>query len=266
MTTDDRRPFVGDRLLSLAAGTALDVSPPDLVDVAAAAGFPAVGVWFDATTFTTSVARQVRARLDHHGLLALDIEPIMLTAGDHQDHGEAIVDAAFEVGARHVLVASRQPDDGLVAARLAALAERCAGTEVVLVLEFLPALATRTLQQATSIVARVDHPNVRVLVDALHLARSGGTPADVAALPPGTVPYLQLCDAPAVLADTSPAGLIHEALHARLLPGEGDLPLQALLDAVPGVPVSFEQRSAPLRERHPDPVERARAVRASVIS
>ncbi len=255
---------MGDRLLSLAAGTALDVAPDDLVDVAAAAGFPAVGVWFDAATFTTAVARQVRTRLDHHGLVALDLEPIMLNVGDHQDHGERIIDAAVEVGARHILVASRQPDDALVAERLTQLIQRCAGTGVVLVLEFLPALATRTLVQAASIVARVDHPDVRVLVDALHLARSGATAADVAALPRGTVPYLQLCDAPAVLDDTSPAGLIHEALHARLLPGNGDLALQALLDAVPGVPVSFEQRSAPLREQYPDPVERARAVLASV--
>jgi sugar phosphate isomerase/epimerase len=262
----DTRPFVGERVLSLAAGTALDVSPPDLVDVAAAAGFDAVGVWFDAATFTTAMARRVRARLDHHGLIALDLEPIMLNVGDHVDHGEAIVDAALEVGARHVLVASRQPNDALVAERLAALAARCAGTDLMLVLEFLPALATRTLQQAVAIVTAVDHPQVRVLVDALHLARSGGTPADVAALAAGTVPYLQLCDAPADLGDTSPAGLIHEALHARLLPGEGDLPLQALLDAVPEVAVSFEQRSAALRDRYPDPVARARAVLASVRS
>lgn len=261
----DRRPHVGDRLLSLAAGTALDVGPADLVDVAAAAGFPAVGVWYDATTFTPAVARDVRARLDHHGMIALDVEPIMLNVGDHQDHGEAIVEAAFEVGARHVLVASRQPDDGAVADRLAQLAQRCAGTDLRLVLEFLPALATRTLPQALAIVQRVAHPNVGVLVDALHLVRSGGTPVDVAALDAGVVPYLQLCDAPATLDDTSPMGLIHEALHTRLLPGEGDLPLQALLDAAPGVPVSFEQRSIALRERYPDPVERARAVLASVL-
>jgi hypothetical protein len=59
-------------------------------------------------------------------------------------------------------------------------------------------------------------------------------------------------------------GLIREALHGRLLPGEGELPLDRLLAAVPEVPISFEVRSAWLRDTFPDPVERARAVLASV--
>jgi sugar phosphate isomerase/epimerase len=261
-TTDDRRPHVGGRLLSLAAGTHIDIAPPETVDAAAAAGFPAVGVWFDADTWTDDVARAVRSRLEHHGLVALDIEPIMLSPDG--DHGEAIVDAAFAVGARNILVASREPDDGRVAARLAELAARVEGSDIRLVLEFLPALATRTLAQAVAIVERVAHPNVGVLIDALHLARAGETPADVAAVPGHLFPYLQLCDAPASIDDTSPRGLIHEALHARLLPGEGALPLDALLAAVPDVPISFELRSAHLRDSIPDPVERARVVLASV--
>lgn len=258
----DRQPHVGERLLSLAAGTHIDVSPPDTVDAAAAAGFRAVGVWFDAETWSDEVARSVRSRLDHHGLVALDIEPIMLTPAG--DHGEAIVDAAVAVGARNILVASREPDDGRVAARLAELAERAEGTGIALVLEFLPALSTRTLAQATAIVERVAHPQVGVLIDALHLARAGETPGDVRRVSSHLLPYLQLCDAPATIDDTSPMGLIHEALHARLLPGQGALPLDELLAAVPGVPLSFEVRSAHLRDTIPDPVERARAVLASV--
>ena len=52
------------RLLSIAAGTILDVDPPGAVDVAFAAGFPACGVWFDASTWTDGVARDVRTRLE----------------------------------------------------------------------------------------------------------------------------------------------------------------------------------------------------------
>ena len=37
-----------DRLLSLAAGTVLDLQPPEAVGVAADAGFGAVGVWHDS--------------------------------------------------------------------------------------------------------------------------------------------------------------------------------------------------------------------------
>lgn len=258
----DRRPQVGSRLLSLAAGTVPDIGPADAVDAAAAAGFPAVGVWFDPATWSAQVLRSVAARLDHHGLIALDVEPIMLGSAD--DHGEAIVDAAVELGARHVLVASREADNGAVAARLAALAARADGSAVTLVLEFLPALGVRSFAQASAIVDAVDHPAVGVLVDALHLARADETPEVLRAAPAGLLPYLQLCDAGAPPDDTSPMGLIREALHERLLPGEGTLPLDGLLAAVPEVPISFEVRSAWLRDTYPDPVERARAVLTSV--
>jgi sugar phosphate isomerase/epimerase len=262
LSVPDRRPHVGSRLLSLAAGTVPEFAPAETVDAAAAAGFPAVGVWFDPATWSPQVLRSVAARLDHHGLVALDVEPIMLGSAD--DHGEAIVDAAIELGARHVLVASREADNGAVAARLATLAGRVEGSAVTLVLEFLPALGVRTFAQANAIVDQVAHPGVGVLVDALHLARAGEAPEVLRAAPAGRLPYLQLCDAGAPPDDTSPMGLIREALHERLLPGDGMLPLDRLLACVPEAPISFEVRSAWLRDTYPDPVERARAVFASV--
>jgi hypothetical protein len=51
-----------------------------------------------------------------------------------------------------------------------------------------------------------------------------------------------------------------EALHGRLLPGDGELPLDAVLAAVPDVPLSLELRSTALMDAHPDPTDRARAV------
>ena len=51
-------------------------------------------------------------------------------------------------------------------------------------------------------------------------------------MPQRLLPYLQVADAPA---DTpgDRASLRDEALHGRLLPGEGVLPLDAVLAAVP---------------------------------
>jgi sugar phosphate isomerase/epimerase len=76
-----------------------------------------------------------------------------------------------------------------------------------------------------------------VIVDALHLARSGGTPADVAALvarTPGRFPVVHLCDAPAVPRSDSPEALAEESREDRLLPGDGELPLLRLLAATAG--------------------------------
>ena len=254
------------RTISLAAGTVLDVGPAEAVDVAAGAGFASVGIWFDAATWSDAVADEVRVRAAQRGVSILDIEPIMLVpAGSSTaDNGEAIVDAAIRIGARNILVASRDTDDARVADRLCVLADRLAGTNIRLVLEFLPILGVRTLPQALSIVAAADRPCLGVLVDNLHLSRAGHLPADLAAVDKHLLPYIQVCDAPAVPADVVPAALLYEALHGRLLPGEGGLPIAELLDVVPAVPLSLELRSETLRTLYPNPVERARAVRLSM--
>jgi sugar phosphate isomerase/epimerase len=128
------------------------------------------------------------------------------------------------------------------------------------VLEFLPIFTIATLHDAVAVVQEANRPNGGVLVDTLHLARSGGSVEDIATVPLWLFPYLQLADATARPDDPSPANLREEALHGRLLPGEGALPLAATLAAVPNVPISVELRSRPLMERYPDPTERARAV------
>jgi hypothetical protein len=64
------------------------------------------------------------------------------------------------------------------------------------------------------------------------MARAGETAASIAALDPGLIAYAQICDGgPAQPVDA--ASLMAEARGARLLPGEGALPLNDMLDALP---------------------------------
>jgi sugar phosphate isomerase/epimerase len=246
-----------NRLVSLAAGTVLDVDPVAAVDVAAAAGYGAVGIWFDPDTFTPMVAKAVRRRLDATGLVALDVEPIIL--GPEGDPGDALVDAAGEIGARFILLASRWRDHDAAVARTAALCERARPLGVTIAVEFLPPFAVGTLAQAVAFAAAVAAANCGVLVDTLHLDRSRGTVAELAEVPRAVLPYLQLADAPAAWGPD----WRDEALHGRLLPGEGDLPLVDVLRVVADVPVSVELRSRALMDGYPDAVERARVVLAA---
>jgi sugar phosphate isomerase/epimerase len=84
-----------------------------------------------------------------------------------------------------------------------------------------------TLGQAAEIVRRAGCRNGGVLLDALHLARSGGSPSDIRALEAGLIRSVQLCDAP--IAPPSPEGIIEEARNHRLPPGHGELPLRELI-------------------------------------
>ena len=251
---------VTGRLLSLAAGTVLDVDPVRAVEVAAAAGFGAVGIWFDPQSWTPAQGTAVADRLRSTGLTALDIEPVILGRGT--DPGDAVVDAAAEIGARHVLVAGGPAEPAAVLDRFATLCDRAAAAGTGVVLEFLPIFRVDRLAAAVRIVTEAARPNGGVLVDTLHLARSGGHPADLRRVPRHLMPYLQVADA----ADPGPdsvAALREEALYGRLLPGDGELPLAETLAEVPDVPLSFELRSEALMSAYPDPVERARAVLAA---
>lgn len=259
---------MGNRLVSLAAGTMLDVGPADAVSVAADAGWPAVGIWFDPGTWDDRTARQVTDRLASTGSIALDVEPIILAPDGPlmTDAAARLVDAARTIGARNVLVASRDPDPSRVAGSLALLCDRVSGTDIRIVLEFLPIMAVRTLAEAVTIVERVDHASAGVLVDVLHLIRSGGTTADIAHVDPELLPYAQLCDVDPVAPDDV-RGLLDEALHGRLLPGDGVAPLADLIAALPpGCPLSLEMRSRRLMADFPDPLARATAVlRATLL-
>ena len=251
-------PTDADRLVSLAAGTILDVGPADAVTTAHEAGWPACGIWFDPGTWTDRTTELVRTRLRDTGMIALDIEPVILSGAG--DPGDALIDAAIELAARYVLVASRVPPSTEVIDRFGALCDRAVDGGVTVVLEFLPIFGIGTLEQALSVVRSAGRSNGGVLVDTLHLARSGASATELPGVEARLLPYLQLADAPELPPDASLPGLVDEALHGRQLLGDGRLDIASVLDTVPGVPLSFELRSRALVAAHPDPVDRARAV------
>ena len=243
------------RLLSISAGVHPDLSPADMVSTAASAGWPACGIWFDGTTWSDRTTAEVRRRLDDTGIVALDVEPIIPADGS-DDHAARLVEAAARLGARFVLFTSRLKDHGATAARYA---EVCAMAEphgITVVCEFLPIFPLSSISMADQVVSGVGSKNTGILVDNLHLSRSGGSVDDVRRLGTDRFPYLQIADAPNER-PVDMGALFDEALNGRLLPGDGDLPIADLLDAVPDVALSFEVRSRFLRETYTDPVERA---------
>jgi sugar phosphate isomerase/epimerase len=246
---------MGSRVLSLAAGVCPETGPAEFVTACAAAGWEACGIWFDPDTWSDAVAADVRRRLDDTGSIALDMEPVFVTPSG--DHGDRIVEAAAAVGARNLLVVSRGVDDGRFAERFAELCDLAAPHGIGCSIEFLAFMSVSSLRQTLDVLDVVDRPNAGVLVDALHLARTGGSPADVRAVAPDRLAYAQLCDGPA----DAPADAYADALDGRTTLGNGGLAIGELLDALPhDTALSMEIRSARLRSDFPDPTDRARHV------
>src|SRR5256886_5391108 len=261
------------RQISLAHLTVLDTTPRELVAAAAAAGFRTVGI---RLTDTPSVGvppydilhecpllRETLRRLADTGVSVLDTEFLRFEPEQPVGIPEGFLEVSARLGARNVLVMSAEPDEARTIERFCELCDRAAAYGLHVCLEFAIYTGVRTLAHAAQVVARSKQANASVLIDALHFSRSGGIPAHVAQVDPSLVRYAQICDAGPDMPDPgdTPA-LIREARTGRLLPGEGVLPLAALIAALPAtVPLAIE---APNRATADLPaVERAkRAYRA----
>lgn len=230
----------------------MDATPPDVVDAAAAAGFGACGLHLDPARTLPTALPVLRTRLDDCGVQLLDIEVVRLRSGRPADDHRALLDIAAELGAMWVLTVVDIPEPAEQIDRLSRLDEIAAEFGVEISLEFMAFTAVHTLADALNLAGTV--PRCRVLVDALHLARTGGSAAEVA-LHASKLSYVQLCDAPtAAPGGGSPSALAEEARHNRLLPGDGELDLAGLVASIPAdmalsVEVQSDELSATLTPR-----------------
>jgi sugar phosphate isomerase/epimerase len=103
-----------------------------------------------------------------------------------------------------------------------------------------------------------------VIVDAIHLDRSGGTSADIAQIPAEHWAWFQVCDAPAQR-PVSEDELLFQARQARLPPGQGGLDLLGMLRAIPRDSVVAIETPLHGRPGLLPPVERARMLRQATL-
>jgi sugar phosphate isomerase/epimerase len=99
-----------------------------------------------------------------------------------------------------------------------------------LCLEFTPSKRVATFADAVEMVRRVDRPNMRIVLDTMHFARSGSKLSDLTAADPAVIGYVQLCDA---ARSNQRDTYAEEAIHDRLAPGAGELPLCEIFAAAP---------------------------------
>jgi sugar phosphate isomerase/epimerase len=248
--------------LSLASGVLPEFGAVDVIEAGAAAGYDAVGLWVDPLDWTAQHTREAKAALAATGMPVLAVEVVWIKPDTALDDHRRILDIGAELGAANVLCVSSAPEVGTTVEHLSALCRHAEGSGMRVALEFGIFTEVRDLAQALAVLDRVGHPLRAVLVDPIHVDRSGTTLGQIAALDPALLPYAQFCDARAERPDPADfAAVITDAIDLREQAGEGVLPLADLLAALPAsIPLSIELRSAALRAGFPDPVARARAV------
>lgn len=245
-------------ILGIGQLTAIELAATDYISVAAESRLDTVSLFLNpmanihgSCMTTAENSQQVKERLRVTGMKVANIEVFpMLPDLDVASYRPAL-ELGCEIGARGVTVLLYDAQESRLIDNLSRMCEMASEAGLKVGIEFMPlAPGWATIQDAATLIARINKPNLGLVVDILHLIRSGGSPADVAATDPKLIFSAQLCDS----ANTEKTlDYIEEATANRLAPGQGRLPIQRFLQALPaGTPLELEvptAGSAPARER-----------------
>jgi sugar phosphate isomerase/epimerase len=178
----------------------------------------------------TALRREMKAAMRDRGVSISLAEGLTVRPNVQARDRAAEFDLFAELGAQRVNVVSLDPDLGRTIEQFALTAEMAAERGMQTTTEFAPGLTVADLPSALEVIRQIDRPDFRLLIDTMHLIRSGSSPTDLAGIDPDLIGYVQLSDAPRVSQFSS---YMQEAMTERRIPGEGELPLLQIIEAVP---------------------------------
>ena len=175
--------------LGIAHFTTIDVEPLAFVGLAARIGYATVGLRlypaFPGAPFYqipvgSALMRSVHAQRADTDLSVYDIEFVTIDDAFELERLKPVLESAAELRAKRISVRGDDPERPRLAAAFADLCDLAAGFGMGVDLEVMPWRQVGTIQDAAAVVRDSVWSNCGVLVDALHLARSGGDPVDYA--------------------------------------------------------------------------------------
>jgi len=260
-------------LFSLAHLSALDLTPPELIMVAAEGGYDYVGLRLVAVTpggaawdlkNDKRMRTLTKAAIIQTGVGVLDVELARLEP--HTDVRAFLdcLEGGAEIGARHVLTQADDEDVQRLTDNFAALCDLAAPFGLTCDLEFIPWLRTRDLLGAATLLRAADRDNGGLMIDSLHFARAECSLDHLDEMPRSWFHYVQLCDATKAAPPTL-QGLLYAAREERLFPGDGELDIVGLMRKLPkDIPIALEIPTETRAFTAP-PEERAKLAREATL-
>jgi sugar phosphate isomerase/epimerase len=253
----------------------LSTTPAQTIDAASSAGFAAVGLRIcgrrPGDPFATpligqpSALAELRSRAADVGIRLSNVSAYQFYPDVTWEQVEPVIETTHALGIRTIVVNGFDPDESRFSALFGRYCEAADQAGLRVALEFLPYSGVRSLDAALRIIGQSNATNAGVLLDALHLDRSGASPADIARIDPALISFAQLCDANKLSGPRSDEALLREARTARLPAGQGQLPLHEFLDALPaGLEIEYEVARLDLADR--SALEKAQAAHADAES
>ena len=260
------------RKLSLAHLTAIQASPPQLVNIAADAGYDCVGLRLLEVTpgdawpiiADSALLAETKRILADRDIQVLDVELVRLTPEVEIESFKPMLATAAELGARHVLTQGHDPERSRLVENFAAFCSLAREYGLTADVEFLTWTGLNCTAHAWSLIQEAGCDEAGVMIDTLHFCRSGCDPNELKTIPPERFHFVQISDAAGPRPDTT-EGLIFTAREDRLFPGEGDLDLfEIMLALPPDISVGIEIPNSRLAQAL-EPADRASRARLATL-
>jgi len=234
---------------SLAHLTVLTCPPPQVVEIAAQAGYDFVGLraipvgaaneTLHPLATDRALLLRTQAAMQATGVRLLDIEVARIVEGVTPESYLPAMEAAAELGARHVLSSAWCSDRAYIVDFFGRLCELATPLGLSVDLEFVTWSGVRTLGEAADVVAAAGRDNGGILIDTLHFDRSRVHAATLDSMPAHWFHFAQICDGPARYS-TEVEELTRIGRAERLYLGEGGIDVASILRRLPSVPLSIE--------------------------
>lgn len=234
---------------SLAHLTVLGCAPPEMIYIAARAGYDFVsvrsifmGLPGEANyglSDNPEMLRQTRRALASTGVKLHDIELARICDEVDPRRYLPALEIAAELGARAVLSSIWTPRREYAIEQFGLLCDLAAPFGLTVDLESVPIASVSTLAGAVDVLHSVGRSNAGLMIDTHHFHRALDKPEMLDGLPRAWFHFAQICDAQAQI-PSDRAEMTRILREERLYLGEGGIDVASILDRLPAMVYSIE--------------------------
>jgi sugar phosphate isomerase/epimerase len=229
---------------SLVHLTEINCPPPEFIRVAFRTGYDSVSLRTIpmrlAGEIPHDIARnrelfqETKKALDETGIRFNDIENARIFEGVDVKDYEPDLEAAAELGIKHVLSNIWTPDKIFYTEKFSELCELANQYGQTVNVEFVTWSSLKNMREAKELLVSSRRHNVGIVVDALHFYRSRVPLEEFDSMPKEWFNFIHLCDAEKEI-PTEEDALIHTGRSERLYPGEGAINMKGIVEKIPHV-------------------------------
>jgi sugar phosphate isomerase/epimerase len=227
---------------SLAHLTVLGCPPPEMIYIAARAGYDFVStriVYMGlpgepnyALAENHDLMDQTRHALASTGMRVHDVELARIHDHMHPTKYLPAMEVAAELGARALLSSIWAANIPYAIQKFGEVCDLAKDFGLTVDLEYVPIASVRDLAGAVHVLRSAQRDNAGLMIDTHHFQRAGDRVEDLDALPREWFHFAHICDAPAQI-PTDRAELVRILREARLYVGEGGIDVAGICRHLP---------------------------------